>query len=281
MSKIEIRSPRTPLEIIGLQQVQRRAWGIVDDSYILPVSTLVAVHHHGGLVLGAFTDEGKAVGLSFAFLGRIDGRLCLYSQLTGVIPGYQGNGLGSRMKAAQREFCREQGIGVIAWAFDPMQANNAWFNLQKLGAMVRRFYPDMYGPRTDALNVGAPTDRIIAEWELDAVPPASLTAEEIGELPRMIHPGPFGNRSVGRTTDAGLPLPWSSAPEGPRCLLEIPASIGEMRRDRPSDALYWQALVGSALIGAFEMGYRAVGFARDSTEGEMRCFYVLELQTNA
>src|SRR5206468_2624883 len=98
-----IRPPETPADYRALQEAQRRAWGIVDDSYILPVATMASARHHGGFVVGAFLSSGEAVGLSFGFLGRIDGRLCLYSQLTGVVPGYQSLGLGSRIKDAQRE----------------------------------------------------------------------------------------------------------------------------------------------------------------------------------
>ncbi len=58
----------------------------------------------------------------------------------------------------------------IAWAFDPLQAGNARFNLVKLGATCGRYLDDMYGPRTDTLNLGVPTDRLIAEWDLNASP---------------------------------------------------------------------------------------------------------------
>ena len=59
---------------------------------------MVGANLHGGLVLGAFLPDGEAVAMSFAFLGRIEGRLCLYSQLTGVVPGYQSQGLGYQIK---------------------------------------------------------------------------------------------------------------------------------------------------------------------------------------
>ena len=75
-----------------------RAWGITDDSYLVPIATMVGANLHGGLVLGAFLPGGEAVAMSFAFLGRIEGRLCLYSQLTGVVPGYQSRGLGYQIK---------------------------------------------------------------------------------------------------------------------------------------------------------------------------------------
>ena len=58
------------------------------------MATMVGANLHGGLVLGAFRAGGTAVAMSFGFLGRLDERICLYSQLTGVVPGYQSRGLG-------------------------------------------------------------------------------------------------------------------------------------------------------------------------------------------
>ncbi|MBX6313857.1 MAG: hypothetical protein IRY99_13215, partial [Isosphaeraceae bacterium] len=163
-AEITIRRAESIADYHACQQAQRLAWGLTDESYVVPIATMVGAQLHGGLVLGAFLPDGSAVGVSFAFLGRIEGRLCLYSQLTGVVPGYQDRGLGGRLKQAQREIARAEGIATIAWAFDPLQAGNARFNLDKLGASVGRYIVDMYGPRTDALNAGTPTDRLIAEW---------------------------------------------------------------------------------------------------------------------
>src|SRR3954471_23531261 len=100
---IILRRAEAPADYLALQEAQRRAWGLADDSYVVPVATMVGAQHHGGLVLGAFLPDGAAVVLSFAFLGRSGGRWCLNSQLTGVVPGYQGRGLGARMKELQRD----------------------------------------------------------------------------------------------------------------------------------------------------------------------------------
>src|SRR4051812_38327743 len=169
--EVEIRRAACVADYLACQDAQRRAWGITDESYVVPLATLVGANLHGGLVLGAFTPTGEALGLSFAFLGKVEGRPCLYSQLTGVVPGQQGNGLGGRLKHAQREFARAEGIPCLAWAYDPLQAGNARFNLDRLGAIAHRYIEDMYGRRTDALNAGATTDRLIVEWATAPDPP--------------------------------------------------------------------------------------------------------------
>src|SRR5690349_11088935 len=118
--EIEIRPARSIADYRACQDAQRRAWGIADEGYVVPIATLVGAQLHGGLVLGAFLPGGEAVGVSFAFLGRLDGRLCLYSQLTGIVPGRQSSGLGYRLKMVQRERALAEGIDLIAWAFDPL-----------------------------------------------------------------------------------------------------------------------------------------------------------------
>src|SRR5580704_13560932 len=87
--EITIRRAETVADYRACQIAQRQAWGITEDGYVVPVATMVGANLHGGLVLGAFLPTGEAVALTFAFLGRIEGELCLYSQLTGVVPGYQ------------------------------------------------------------------------------------------------------------------------------------------------------------------------------------------------
>ncbi len=162
---ITIRRADTLVDYRACQEAQRRAWGIGEEGYLIPVATMVGANRHGGLVLGAFLPDGTAVAMSFAFMGQIDGRICLYSQLTGVVPEYQSKGLGYELKIRQRAIARDQGIELVAWAFDPLQSGNAYFNLTRLGATACHYVENMYGERTDALNAGVPTDRLIAVWD--------------------------------------------------------------------------------------------------------------------
>jgi len=274
--EIRIRRAETVADYRACQDAQRRAWGIDEDGYLIPVATMVGANLHGGLVLGAFLPGGEAVAMSFAFLGRIEGRLCLYSQLTGVVPSHQSRGLGYQIKLLQREFARAAGIDAIAWAFDPLQAGNAHFNLARLGATVGRYVPNMYGERLDRLNAGVPTDRLIAEWSTAAAPPAVISSEAVATLPRLIETEASEGDEPGGGTLVPVAVKVPPALEAPRLLLEIPADISELRREQPVLAERWRVAVSQAFRLAFEGSYRAVQFIRDDASGQRRGFYVLE-----
>ncbi|CAN5860004.1 hypothetical protein BH23PLA1_BH23PLA1_26040 [soil metagenome] len=251
---LTIRRAESPEDYQSCQDAQRRAWSLSDESYIVPIATLVGANRHGGLVLGAFRPDGMAVGVSFGFLGRIGTRLGLYSQLTGMVPEYQGKGLGRRLKQAQFDWAVEQGLEVVGWAFDPLQAGNARFNLDTLGATCGQYIDNMYGPRNDPLNSGVPTDRLIAEWDPHPQPRPHLPDDPIPILPQL----------------AG----WTE-PEGPLVLLEIPADIQRLRWEDPAAAEQWRSQVRHGLTTAFAQGYRAVGTIREDVEGRQRCYYLL------
>jgi predicted GNAT superfamily acetyltransferase len=273
--EIAIRRAEGPADYRACQDAQRQAWGLADESYVVPVATMVGAQLHGGLVLGAFLPDGRAVGVSFAFLGRIGGRVGLYSQLTGVIPGYQDRGLGGRLKSAQREIARAEGCEVIAWAFDPLQAGNAYFNLHRLGARGTRYIDDMYGPRTDALNRGVPTDRLIVEWETT---PRERVQRQPEPTPVLLGSGPppllvgDGTTPVMNTDVLSQDLAGT--------FLEIPGDIVALRSGDPASAERWRLAVREAFLAAFAAGYQAVDFWRLEAgfDGQRRTLFAYELR---
>ncbi|GIW88785.1 MAG: hypothetical protein KatS3mg108_3109 [Isosphaeraceae bacterium] len=265
---ITIRRPQSPAEYRSLQDVQRAAWGIDDDSYIVPVATLIGADKHGGLVLGAFRGDATPVGFSFAFLAKIHGRLGLYSQLTGILPGYQNRGLGTKLKLAQRDFALSQGIDLIAWAFDPLQAGNAHFNIARLGASCTHYYPDFYGPRLDSLNRGTPTDRLLAQWEVSCPPRPPIDPATLASIPRAL--------SL-QTSSLPIPEPAPHTPpaDAPALAIEIPASITPLRQSQPQSALRWTLAVRHAFLSLFDRGYSATHFFVQHSPLPERGIYLL------
>jgi predicted GNAT superfamily acetyltransferase len=269
---ITIRPAATIADYHACQDAQRRAWGITEEQYVVPIATMVGAQLHGGLVLGAFDADGQVVGVSFAFLGRIDGRLCLYSQLTGVVPGQQGRGIGGRLKHAQRAFARAAGLEQIAWAFDPLQAGNAHFNLGRLGARSHTYVENMYGPRTDALNKGVPTDRLIAVWSTaeEPQPRPTVDAAALKRLPRVIEAAarPGGHNLI--SADTATLIGETTV------LLEIPDDIGRLRSESPALAEAWRRAAADAFTTLFAAGFEAVDFVRTTSADGHRGYYVLQ-----
>jgi predicted GNAT superfamily acetyltransferase len=306
--EITLRRAESIADYRACQKAQEQAWGIAEAGYLIPIATMVGANLHGGLVLGAFLPSGEAVAMSFAFLARVEGDLCLYSQLTGVVPSHQSRGLGYRIKQLQRQIAHAEGIEQICWAFDPLQAGNASFNLARLGASAVRFVENMYGDRTDPLNAGAPTDRVIAQWDTVGSPPIVLPAGAVRDLPRLIETAEDEEEAPGtrapvpaETVEAEPPDSSSLIPTGavageppctralaptgvisvssigePLLLLEIPDDIALLRRNHSALAERWQGAVSQAFRLAFEASYRAVHFVQDESTERRRSFYLLE-----
>ena len=152
-----------------------------------------------------------------------------------------------------------------------MLFRSAHFNLARLGASAGHYVENMYGLRTDALNAGVPTDRLIAEWETAGNAVVLVLPHDLLTVPRLIE------IEQGRGGLPGVPLGLrKTAFRSRHVLLEIPSDIGQLRREKPELAEQWRSAVGRAFQAAFAAGYRAVHFVRDDSAGHRRSFYVLE-----
>ena len=141
-------------------ELQREAFGSserdLQPARLYRVQSLI-----GGLVLGAF-DGDRLVGFNNCMPGIRDGKPYWHSHMLGVATEYRNAGIGSKLKLEQRAAALERGITLIQWTFDPLQAKNAYLNIEKLGVIVRRYEVEIYGASTSVQ-----TDRLIAEWWLD------------------------------------------------------------------------------------------------------------------
>lgn len=147
--------------------VQRMVWGF-EDQDLIPVRFFVVARKIEGQVLGAFDSAGKMVGFTLAVPGLHGSLVYLHSHMAAVLSEFRGKGLGRRLKLEQRRKALERGIKLIEWTFDPLETGNAHFNLNRLGAIVRRYVVNQYGISSSPLHRGLPTDRLIAEWWLDS-----------------------------------------------------------------------------------------------------------------
>jgi predicted GNAT superfamily acetyltransferase len=145
-------------------EVQLAVWGYSDGD-LIPKRVFIVAESIGGQVIGAF-DGDQLVGFAMALPGYRDRQAYLHSHMLAVLPEYRNGGLGRRLKLAQREDALARGFTRMEWTFDPLEIKNAYLNIARLGAIVRRYVPDYYGPSTSPLQGGLPTDRLVAEWWL-------------------------------------------------------------------------------------------------------------------
>ena len=142
--------------------LQKEVWGF-SDIELVPLRIFVVADKIGGQVVGAF-DKQDLVGFAMAIPGVRNRHSFLYSQMLAVRKQYRNSGLGRRLKLFQREDGLARGFELMEWTFDPLEIKNAYLNVEKLGAIVRRYNINQYGITTSPLQAGLPTDRLIAEW---------------------------------------------------------------------------------------------------------------------
>jgi predicted GNAT superfamily acetyltransferase len=160
---IEIRRLSELEHFIEAVQLQQDIWGFVDRD-LLPVRLFVVANKIGGHAFGAY-DGARMIAFLLAIPGLKEGAQgYLHSHMMGVLPEYRNLGLGRTLKMAQRADALKRGIPLIEWTFDPLELKNAYLNIEKLGAIVRRYLFNNYGTTTSPLHGGLPTDRLVAEW---------------------------------------------------------------------------------------------------------------------
>ncbi len=264
-----------PEEFRHAEEVQRDAWGLVDEP---PTSSTIqrAIQDNGGLVLGAFADIYLA-GLTIGFLGWDGQQLYHYSHMNAVRPAYQNHHVGFRLKAYQREEVLKQGLAMVRWTFDPLQSKNARLNVRRLGARPDSYHVHYYGTMGSEVNRGLESDRVRVTWALtDPAVEARLagklpTAEE--DLSRWKESQALVETSVGET---GLRIPTTvTEPSKPRAHLEIPFDLQAVRSHQEKTLRTWRHAVRDAFRAAFDMGYRVDDFTVLSLEHERRSFYFL------
>jgi predicted GNAT superfamily acetyltransferase len=151
-------------ELEACVAMQKEVWNF-DDVDLIPLRLFVVAKKIGGQVIGAF-DGDDLVGFAMSIPGTRSGNPYLHSHMLAVRESFRNGGLGRRLKLAQRDDALNRGIRLIEWTFDPLEIKNAYLNIEKLGAIARRYTINQYGITTSPLQGGLPTDRLIAEWWL-------------------------------------------------------------------------------------------------------------------
>ena len=233
---IAIRECSTLEDFEQCVSVQRSVWGF-EDRDLIPRRFFVVARKIEGQVFGAVAPSGRLVGFCLGVPALRGSTVYLHSHMLAVLPEYRRCGLGKRLKLEQRREALARGIRLVEWTFDPFELKNAHFNLERLGAVVRRYVVNLYGLSSSPLHRGLPTDRLVAEWWLEA--------------PRVL-------RRLARQEEEIL--------EAVHRRIDVPLDIVE-NQERPERMAELQQQLRRQFQEAFADGLTAVGFELTGTTG--------------
>jgi predicted GNAT superfamily acetyltransferase len=163
-SKLVVRKCDSLDEMSACVSLQKEVWNFT-DAELVPLRVFVVAAKIGGQVIGAFED-GKMVAFALSLPGSRAGHSYLHSQMLAVRSPYRNAGLGRQIKLFQRDDALASGFELIEWTFDPLEIKNSYLNLERLGAIARRYHVNQYGITSSPLQGGLPSDRLVAEWWL-------------------------------------------------------------------------------------------------------------------
>ena len=233
-----LRSCRTIEELAACVSLQRQIWGYT-PSELYPLRVFVTLTRVGGQVIAAYTPANEPVAF-VASMPAWRGRERYYHSLSlGVLPAHENRGLGRALKLAQRQAAIEAGVNSIEWTFDPLRAKNAYLNIERLGAVVRRYLPNHYGAVDSQLQQGLPSDRLVAEWWIKSVRAKRALA---GKRPRKVRAAPAAEVS-------------------------IPVDFAALAKSQPEEAHLRQAAVRLELQQCFVQGLAVTGFELEKDQG--------------
>jgi chorismate synthase len=238
--------------------LQEETWS--GDVVVHPQLMLAVVHNGGFVALGYAPEDPKPAGFVFGFLGIVDYHFRHHSHMLAVRDPYRGSGLAQQLKEAQRDHCLDQGIEIVAWTMDPLEARNARFNFGKLGAYTRTYYRDFYGAMPDKLNQGLPSDRIYVEWPIGHERTYKRLRGE--DTPGSLEDAEREGVEYLLRADGDRPGVLSETKSASHLLVEIPRAFQELKARDAKLALEWRLAGRAALERAFGEGYAAVEFLR-------------------
>ncbi|HWN98517.1 MAG TPA: hypothetical protein VNS63_04535 [Blastocatellia bacterium] len=224
-------------------ELERKVWRD-DDIGIMPIRLYMISKACKAPTIGAFDDAGGLVGFVHTSLGLIGKNVVYHSHLAAVVEARRHKDIGRRMKLAQRDRAIAAGIPLIIWTFDPLQSRNAHLNINKLGAIIRRYEVNYYGEGLSSVfGAGVPSDRVFAEWWVSS--------------PRV------------KAALAGA-SPMASPRDD---LIVIPDDVEAVSQRPTDDHLKWRMRVREEFEERLGRGLIARGFERDQQNGESRYLF--------
>ena len=234
--------------------LQREAFGL-PDLEISPRRHLIVSRQAGGWTLGAFVGERMVGFVHHLAAVKGDSEIFGYSHMMAVARDFQNKGVGAQLKWAQRARALSEGRRYIKWTWDPMQARNAHFNLNRLGVIVDTYADNFYGTdynsdpnQTADEKPGLQSDRLFGNWYLSSTRVDALSRGEVASVSATI---------------AGA--------------IRIPAEWAKLIREDIEKARDEQVRVRAEFKQAFAEGLVCAGFERGEKESSYLLFQSQEV----
>ena len=255
--EITIRPLASRADCEACVELQVTIWGPQD---FVPASVLMVAQKVGAIAAGAFDSRGALLGCVFGLTGVRDGRIVHWSHFLAVRPDSRDLGLGRRLKQYQRRVLHSRGVTAVYWTFDPLVARNAHLNLNRLGAVVEEFVPDMYGAAGEStVDRLLGTDRFVVRWDLRGNPRGRRGVSGLASVPVV-----NAARAGGELVPAEPELPAVA-----QVRVAVPADIQVLKDRSPQVAQAWRSATRRALLHYLGRGLRVTRFLPDG-------YYVLE-----
>ncbi len=197
-------------------------------------------------------------------------RLKMCSHMAGVLPAWQGRGLGVRLKLAQRDAILAQGMtDWVTWTYDPLFRVNAVLNIHRLGAVCNTYKRNWYGVMKDGLNAGVPSDRCQVDWWLasarvkERIARSEGRREPIGELSDNLQVLP----TVASGAAFRAPVDMEPILDGRPIAVPIPDDIVAIRRVDAGLGMAWRLSMRHSLEQAFAANYMMTDCLRIDNAG--------------
>jgi predicted GNAT superfamily acetyltransferase len=268
-AQISLHEVHALADLAAVRRVFDTLWSADPTNPAVTVELLRAYAHTGQYVVLAtdVTEPGRpVVAASVGFLAAPAGH-AVHSNVTGVLAAGRGRSVGFAIKLHQRVWALERGLSEVTWTFDPLIRRNAWFNLSKLGAQVREYLVDFYGPMADGINAGDASDRLYVTWPLVAEQVTEACSGRVAPVEASALRADGAAVLLGVADDGRSPSTVATPPArgaGPDlALAQVPADIEALRQDDPGLARAWRESLRRVLGPAMASEWAVTGFSRD------------------
>src|SRR5262249_11327662 len=178
-----------------------------------------------------------------------DKQVIYHSHLAAVIEELRHKDIGFKMKLAQRDHALKAGVPLIIWTFDPLQSRNAHLNINKLGAIIKRYEPNYYSEGLSRVFApGVPSDRIFAEWWVNSAHVRTALEQRLARIDHV---------------------------EGS---VTIPSDINRIQDESVEAHTQWVLNVRDAFKAQLARGLIVKGFERDPASNQSRYLFAEDEQ---